>query len=152
MLSKTMWSWELRTWLNKMNLLDILSTSPHYFSRKWIGATNESSNVDLRFKGLKNVANRVNVKKSWLAKRVTRQATGSPFCEGRFTLLANPKFLLTNTLTRPAGSTQSRRNSQSMCEHCWLGQRGQLFFPLTQLEDDPLFRDNFSSYERDLTG
>ena len=31
-----------------MNLLDILSTSPHYFCRKWIGATNENSNFDLR--------------------------------------------------------------------------------------------------------
>ena len=31
-----------------MNLLDILSTSPHYFGRKWIEATNENSNFDLR--------------------------------------------------------------------------------------------------------
>ena len=31
-----------------MNLLDILSTSPHYVCRKWIGATNENSNFDLR--------------------------------------------------------------------------------------------------------
>ena len=29
-----------------MNLLDILSTSPHFFYR--IGATNENSNFDLR--------------------------------------------------------------------------------------------------------
>ena len=27
--------------------LDILSTSPHYFCRKLIGATNENSNFDL---------------------------------------------------------------------------------------------------------
>ena len=33
---------------HKMNLLDILSTSPHYFCTKWIGATNENSNFDLR--------------------------------------------------------------------------------------------------------
>ena len=34
-------------------LLDILSTSPHYFCRKWIGATNENSNfLILVFKGL----------------------------------------------------------------------------------------------------
>ena len=33
-----------------MNLLDILSSSPHYFCRKWIGATNENSNVDLGVK------------------------------------------------------------------------------------------------------
>ena len=40
MFCKTGWSWELWTWSNKMNLLDILSTSPQYFCRKWIGATN----------------------------------------------------------------------------------------------------------------
>ena len=34
-------------WL-KMHLLDILSTSSHYFCKTWIGATNENSNVDLR--------------------------------------------------------------------------------------------------------
>ena len=33
-----------------MNLLDILSSSPHYFCRKWIRATNENSNVDLGVK------------------------------------------------------------------------------------------------------
>ena len=38
----------LRTWSHKINLLDILSTSPHYFCKKWIGATNENSNFDLR--------------------------------------------------------------------------------------------------------
>ena len=36
----------------------------------------------LWFKGLKTVANRVNVKKIGLARRVTRLAAGSPFCEG----------------------------------------------------------------------
>ena len=49
MLCKTEWLWELRTWSHKMNLLDMLSTSPHYFCRKWIGATNENSNFDVRF-------------------------------------------------------------------------------------------------------
>ena len=29
MLCKKEWSWELQTWSHKMNLLDILSTSPH---------------------------------------------------------------------------------------------------------------------------
>ena len=48
MLCKTEWSWELRMWSHKMNLLDILPTSPHYFCRKWIGATNENSNFDVR--------------------------------------------------------------------------------------------------------
>ena len=53
-LCKTEWSWELRTWSHKMmNLLDILSTSPHYFCRKWIGATNENSNLISGFKELK---------------------------------------------------------------------------------------------------
>ena len=79
------------------------------------------------FKGLKNVANRVIVKKVCLARRMTR-LTGSPFCEGRVTLPADPTFLHTNTLARPAGSTWSRRDNQSVREHCWLGQRGQLFF------------------------
>ena len=32
----------------KMDLLDILSTSLHYFCRKLIGATNENSNFDIR--------------------------------------------------------------------------------------------------------
>ena len=106
----------------------------------------------LWFKGLKNVANRVIVKKKvCLARRMTRLA-GSPFCEGRVTLLADPTFMHVNTLARPAGSARSRRDNRSICEHHWLGQRRQLFFPLTQLEGDPLFRDKFSSYERGLKG
>ena len=88
---------------------------------------------------------------AWLARRMTRLA-GSPFYDGRVTVLADPTFLHINTLTRPAGLTRSRRHNQSLCEHCWLGQKGQPFFPLTQLEGDPLFRDNFSSYERGLKG
>ena len=107
----------------------------------------------LWFKGLKTVANRLNVKKKvGLARRVTRLAAGLPFCEGRVTLLADPTFLHTNTLAHPAGSTWSRRDNQSMCEYCWLRQRDQVFFPLTQLEGDPLFRDIFSSYERGVKG
>ena len=35
-----------------MNLIDILSTSPHYFYGKWIGATNENLILILGFKGL----------------------------------------------------------------------------------------------------
>ena len=53
MLCKTEWSWELRTWSHKMNLLDILSTSPHYLCGKWIGTTNENSNFDLRVQRVK---------------------------------------------------------------------------------------------------
>ena len=108
----------------------------------------------LSFEGLENVANLVNVKKklACLGGWPTRLAAGSPFCGGRVTFLADPTFLHINTLTRPAGSTRSRRDNLSMCEHCWLGQKGQLFFPLTQLEGEPLFRNNFSSCERGLKG
>ena len=99
----------------------------------------------LWFKRLKTVANRVIVKKNGgLAKRVARLA-GSPIFGGRVTFLAEPTFLHTNTLARLAGLTRSRRDIQSMREHCWLGQRDQVFFPFTQLEGNPLFRDNFSS-------
>ena len=48
MLWKTEWSWELQTWSHMMNLLVILSPSPHHFCGKWKGATNENSNFDLR--------------------------------------------------------------------------------------------------------
>ena len=97
------------------------------------------------------MANRVIVKKNdGLAKRVIRLATGSPIFGGRVTFPAEPTFLHTNTLARVAGLTRSRRDIQSMREHCWLGQRDQVFFPFTQLEGDPLFRDNFFSYERGL--
>ena len=52
MLCKTEWSWELRTWSHKMNLLDILSTSTHNFCRKWILPANENSYFDLRVLGV----------------------------------------------------------------------------------------------------
>ena len=58
------------------------------------------------------MANLVNVKKVGFARRVTRLAAGSPFCEGRVTVLADPTFLHINTLTRPAGLTRSRRDNQ----------------------------------------
>ena len=53
MLCKTEWSWELRTWSQRMCLLDILSTSPHYFYSKWIGATKENVNFNLRVQRVK---------------------------------------------------------------------------------------------------
>ena len=31
-----------------MNLIDTLTTSPHYFERKCIGTTNENFNFDIR--------------------------------------------------------------------------------------------------------
>ena len=52
-LCKTGWSWELRSFSHKMNLLDILSTSPDYFCRKSIGATNENWNFHLRVRRVK---------------------------------------------------------------------------------------------------
>ena len=53
MLCKIEWSRKWRTWSHKMYLLDILSTSLHYFCRKWIGATNEIQILILGFKGLR---------------------------------------------------------------------------------------------------
>ena len=53
MLCKTEWSWELRAWSYRMNLLDISWTSPHYFYSKRIGATFMRIQIlILRFKGL----------------------------------------------------------------------------------------------------
>ena len=37
LLYKTEWSWELRTWSHKMNLIDTSTNSPHYFFWKRIG-------------------------------------------------------------------------------------------------------------------
>ena len=54
---------------------------------------------------LRNLANRLHEKqKVGSARRVTRLA-GSPFCDGRVTLLVGPTFLHINTLARLAGST-----------------------------------------------
>ena len=44
---------KLRTWSHEMNLLDILSTSPHYFCWKWIGQQMRIQILILGFKGLK---------------------------------------------------------------------------------------------------
>ena len=59
------------------------------------------------------------------ARRLTRLA-GSPFCDGRVTLvlLAGPTFLHINTLARPAGSPRSSR-AQRMRERLserWITQ------------------------------
>ena len=45
-----------------------------------------------------------------LARRVAGLA-GSPFCDGRVTLLSGQVFLHVNTLVRPGGSTRSRRDN-----------------------------------------
>ena len=74
--------------------------------------------ANLSYISLQNLANRLHEKqKVGSARRVTRLA-GSPFCDGRVTLLAGPIFLHINTLARLAGSTPSRRDNQSMRELC----------------------------------
>ena len=106
----------------------------------------------LWFKGLKKRGEPCKCeKKVGLARRVTRLAAGSLFCGGRFTILADPTFLHTNTSARPAGHLVKTRQSKYV-RALLTRQKGQLFFPLTQLEGDPLFRDNFSSYERGVKG
>ena len=76
---------------------------------------------------LQNFTNRLHEKqKADSAGRVTRLA-GSPSFNGTVTVLAGPTFLHINTLARPAGSTQLRRDDQSVREHCSLRQRVQLF-------------------------
>ena len=63
LLYKTQWSWELRTWSHKMNLIDTSTNSLHYFYWKQIGTTNENLNFDIGFKGLKELHV---VKRVWL--------------------------------------------------------------------------------------
>ena len=48
MLYKTEWSWELRTWSHKINLIDTSTNSPHYFYWQRIGITSENLNFDVR--------------------------------------------------------------------------------------------------------
>ena len=88
MLCKTELSSELWTWSHKMNLLDILSTSPHYLYRKWIGTTNENSKFDLRVW-------RVNVK-SLTSQRRSQKHCSSVICarEENTNMLIFPSFLL----------------------------------------------------------
>ena len=71
---------------------------------------------------LQNLANRLYEKqKVGSARRVTRLA-GSPFCDGRVTLLAGPTFLHINTLARSAGTTPRKLKSVFYLknEHCGL--------------------------------
>ena len=57
--------------------------------------------------------------KTWRPVYMRNKKLDSPFVAGRVTLLAGPTFLHTNTLIHPAGSTRSRRDNQSMREHCY---------------------------------
>ena len=97
--------------------------------------------------------------KTWRPVYMRNKKLDSPFFGGRVTLLAGPTFLHINTLIHPAGSTRSRRDNQSMREHCCqlLAQAKGSFFlsykhSLSWLgwENVPLSRDNFSLYKRVL--
>ena len=96
MLCKTEWSWELRTWSHKMNLLDILSTSPQYFFRKWIEATKENLNFDLR-------VYRVKQRRFWEKRTSTGSEDFSLLiwdqfrCLGKLPTYPSPKLTLTLT-------------------------------------------------------
>ena len=48
LLYKKKWSWELRTWSHKMNLIDTSTNSPHYFYWKRMRITNQNLNFDIR--------------------------------------------------------------------------------------------------------
>ena len=74
------------------------------------------------------MANLVNVKKVGFARKATRLAAGSPFCEGRVTVLADPTFLHINTLTRPAGLTRSRRDNQEYVRSLLALAKGSTIF------------------------
>ena len=80
MLCETEWSWELRTWSHKMNFLDISSTSPHHFFRKWIGPgrTNENSNFDPRASRVKRDPTPALHRKHCLHWRKPRGSTFGP--------------------------------------------------------------------------
>ena len=78
--------------------------------------------ANLSYISLQNLANRLHEKqKVGSARRVTRLA-GSPFCDGRVTLLAGPTFLHINTLARSAGTTPRKLKSVFYLEneHCGL--------------------------------
>ena len=105
-----------RLYGEKLSRVEGSLAHPSYFRR-----------ANFSYISLQNLVNRLHEKqKVGSAGRVTSLA-GSHFFYGRVTLLAGPTFLHINTLARPAGSTPSRRDNQSMRERCWLGQRGQLF-------------------------
>ena len=82
-------------------------------------------------------------KKVGSPKKLTRLA-GSPFFDGRVTLLIVSTFLLINTVARPAESTRSRWSNREFASF-WLGQSCQLYFSykrspkLTRLREGSLF-------------
>ena len=119
MLCKAEWSWELQTWSHKMNLLDISSTSPHYFYGKWIGATNENSNVDLRVKRVKRTICFCFV----LFHSISCVILGFPFLEWKwhFPWLGwiNLKENVSSTCKRYKQCTTSNKNNEKK-RYCFL--------------------------------
>jgi len=79
-----------------------------------------SGRANFSYISLQNLANHLHEKqKVSPARRVTRLA-GSPFCDGRVTLLAGPTFLHKNTLAHLARSTLKARQSEH--DQNWNGQ------------------------------
>ena len=54
-LNKTMWSWKLTAWSQKMNLIDTSTNFLHYSYYKRIRTTNKNLNFDIRCLRVKNV-------------------------------------------------------------------------------------------------
>ena len=111
MLCKTQWSWELRTWSHKKNLLDILSTSPHYFCRKWIGATNENSNFDIRVLRVNDAREELKPTSVWTIP-------------DRWALTFWIDFEMSISQSRPAIERKSRISSVGRALDCRAGGRG----------------------------
>ena len=93
---------------------------------------------------LQNLANRLHEKqKVGSARRVTRLA-GSPFCDGRVTLLAGPTFLHINTLARSAGRTSRKLKS------VFYLKEAKSESTVTGVSDEKQKRKKSSSGERDI--
>ena len=90
--------------------------------------------VNFSYISIPNVTNRLHEKQIvGSARRVTRLA-GSPSFDGRVTLLAGLTFLHRNSLARPAGSTRSRRDDQSMRGELLTRAKGLPFFSLAKVD------------------
>ena len=99
------------------------------------------------------MANRVNVKKKvGLPRRVTRLAACSHFCEGRVTLLADQRFSMQTLWLAQLGQLGQGETIKECANTVGSDKGVNYFFPFTQLEGDPLFRDNFALFERGLKG
>ena len=108
--------------------LDVVQVRPRLYGEKLSRVEGSPAypsypgRANLSYISLQNLANRLHEKqKVGSARRVTRLA-GSPFCDGRVTLLAGPTFLHINTLARSAGTTPRKLKSVFYLEneHCGL--------------------------------